>query len=118
MSGRSRPWVCCLAAVVLVVLGGWRAADTSASTIASHPAGAADAMGDASRLHDRHVVAEPAAAKRAEIERLVALTVAAAVAVLAALGGGVPAVAGAVHGLRDRSLLRSRGPPFAFVSRP
>ena len=107
-----------MAAVLLVVLAGWRAADTSASALASHPAGAVDATGDVPRLHDRHVVAEPAAAKRAEIERLVAVTVAAAVAVLAALGGAVPALAGAVRGLRDRSLLRSRGPPFAFVSRP
>jgi hypothetical protein len=69
----------------------------------------------AASLHSRRLVAEPATAKRVEIERLVAATVA-AVLVLVALAGGLAADDRTLRRLLDRSRLRTRAPPLSFVS--
>jgi hypothetical protein len=116
MSGRSRRWICCSAAVALVLLSGWRIAETAGLAPASHPTRSVGAVNDATSLQDRRVVAEPAAAKRVEIERLVAVMVAATAVVLAAVAGGLAGGRPAIPEGRDRWRLRSRGPPLAFVS--
>jgi hypothetical protein len=116
--------VCCSAAALLVVLCGWRVAETSAplsapvpSSPPAHAMGPAD-VDDVASLTDRRVVAELPVAKRVELERLAAVMVAAALFGLVALDGGLAAVAHAVRSRRERWRLRSRSPPLSFVSRP
>jgi hypothetical protein len=122
MSGCARQWLCCLAAVVLAAASGWRVAEVGVSAAVTTPvtsvSGLPDIARDATRLDDRRVVAEPAAAKRVELERLVAVAVAAAAVVLMVLAGGRAPAEHRPRGLVDRSLLRSRSPPLSFVSRP
>jgi hypothetical protein len=138
MSGRSRRWVCCLAVVVLTALSGWRVMDSavphrlgiagSAASVTSADSGAPravhgqlgalpDVADDAIGLHTRRVVAEPATTKRIELERLAAVAVAAAMVLLTVLVARfVLSLDRHLHGLLERSRLRSRAPPLSFVS--
>jgi hypothetical protein len=121
MSGCSRRWVCCLTAVALMAVSGWRMADTAApvdghDVVLQSVGRVSDPTTDATSVHSRRVAAEPAAAKRVEIERLVAIAVAAALIVPALAAGGLAAVDRMLRRRLDRSRLRTRAPPLAFVS--
>jgi hypothetical protein len=74
-----------------------------------------DASAGAASLHSRRAAVEPAAAKRVEIERLVAV----AAATVLVLGLAVAGLSRARPGRRRHpglSLRRPRGPPLSFVS--
>jgi hypothetical protein len=124
MSGRSRRWVCCLAAVLLMAVSGWRVTDTASALVLGGPGNDVvrsvgsllDGTKDPASVHNRRVAAEPAAAKRVEIERLAAVAVAAAIIVLALAARGLAVVDRVVRRRLDRSRWRTRAPPLAFVS--
>ncbi|HEV7759887.1 MAG TPA: hypothetical protein VGO78_12895 [Acidimicrobiales bacterium] len=122
MSGRSRRWVCCLAALLLMAASAWWAHGGAAAPVArgdqvvQAPAEVHDASTGAASLHSRRAAIEPAAAKRVEFERLVAVAAAATVLVL---GLAVAGPAAARAGRRRHPgvcLRRPRGPPLSFVS--
>jgi hypothetical protein len=116
--------VCGLAAVLLLAASGWRVSETLSTLDPSGPgnelvtsAGSLlDGTKDATLLQSRRVVAEPVAAKRADIERLVAVAVAATALLLVLATAGPTAVPRRVRDLLDRSRWRPRGPPLGFVS--
>jgi hypothetical protein len=113
--------VCSLTAVLLLAVGGWRVSETlPALDLGGHhedvtSAGSVvDGSRDAVELQGRRVVAEPAAAKRVDIERFVAV-VAGAALVLLLVGMDVGGAAARARQRLGRERWRSRGPPLAFV---
>jgi hypothetical protein len=75
-----------------------------------------DGTADAASLHSRRAAVEPAAAKRVEIERLVAVAAAATALVLGLAVAGLPLVRPGRRRHPGISLRRPRGPPLSFVS--
>jgi hypothetical protein len=75
-----------------------------------------DGTADAASLHSRRAAVEPAAAKRVEIERLVAVAVAATVLVLGMAVAGLPLARPGRRRHPGISRQRPRGPPLSFVS--
>jgi hypothetical protein len=75
-----------------------------------------DGTADAASVHTRRAAIEPAAAKRVEIERLVAVAAAATVLVLALAVAGLPRARPGRLRHPAVSDQRPRGPPLSFVS--
>ena len=122
MSGRSRRWVCCLAAVLLMAASAWWAHGGASTPVTAgdqvvQAAGEVhDAATGAASLHSRRAAIEPAAAKRVEIERLVAVAAAATVLVLGLAVAGLPLARPGRHRHPGVARQRPRGPPLSFVS--